>query len=684
MAQNEQNTNTMTIQFPQLERTVSRELKRVAAAEAYAAARTQTNSLRNALYNVLNDPKFYQDHSAEQTAKLITKIDTALRAQQTATDALQRQQQRRDNDQWGLGTMFNPLRWKSVWDEVTSEQHDTFINRAARALQGGLSSEQRSVSKIITPELKQTINDTVSQANDIVAQYGANGVADIDRPRRLIKDDKDKKDSKTTDEQLQNIVDSVDRLTSQIVKFLAPQQRYVTYSLEDKQESVARETQSITTVQQLADNVKKITNIVANAPILKSDTKTTDDSSLLSAAMGGSGLLASGLAGLTGAVSLASSIGSKLLSVGFVPLVKAVTAVVPLITKLLTLKGLASAVSGAVSSISRRKTRLSTTVPNSKPPVVKPVNEPLTTKPIPDVPKQTTVPQTIANKPAAQNTTAPVNKLPTPTNDASTLAPKQSVKDTTKLTVGSATNTIKSAATSTIGKIGGVAAAGLSLASGALSIADNNAAIDQQVASGQLTEQQGSDLKTKQGTEIALKSGAIGAGAWIGGVLGSVGGPIGTMLGATIGQYAANALTESEIGSSVVSGIADGVTALKKKVQWLFGGDKDKDDSIKPTQQPPIDQPVKPNNQTTDLSVNEVNPQVLPIKQNKTEAQVAETAFRQNAQQPNTNLNNNTSVNQVNNYQSNSEVVYNGMSATDNLGYTRLISDPRIVGIPNY
>ena len=224
-----------------------------------------------------------------------------------------------------------------------------------------------------------------------------------------------------------------------------------------------------------------------------------------------------------------------------------------------------------------------------------------------------------------------------------------------------------------LAKAGGLLGAGVTLLSAGSSIADNNAQIDAQLAAGEITEKQASDMKTKQGSEIALSTAATGAGAWIGGVIGAVGGPLGVMIGSTVGSYAADALANSELGQTIIGGISDGIVGIKNGIGKLFGGDDNNKD-------------VEATNNNPQLSTNvpKGDKAVNPVNRNQLQDQVADTALQQSLNKSPTNIDASSQVNSVHNVTNNSEVVYNGMSATDNLGYNRMLSDPRIVGVPSY
>lgn len=687
-------TVNQEISHPRLEREANRLIEKAAAKSSLIFARTSADVLRSALYNVLNNEQFIKNHTDSERDDYRQKFEKVLRAQQKATDALNHQAQQNADGEWGKLDILNPRKWMAAWSDITSEKRNGLVSRAARSLQGGKTSEEKLAAKYITPELKQDIQDAKQLAQNINADYGVTGFANVADTRPKLSINKDKK-GEGTSEDAQAIVDALERYRTDQEKFFNSLNNTFTFitdgnkrtfNLEQQKEQAAIETRNLVTIQQLGENTKKIADIVTNAPILKAKDANNDSTGLLgvigTAVAAGGSLLTTGLAGIKKIIFPVAGAVLKLLTVGIGPLIKGLGKLFPLLSKIFSMKAIGNAI-GSIGDVFSRRKRKGLSAANNKsinPTTVK--QQPLTTKTPDQLPKQQTVnklPETAgkaANTTKVNQPTSVANKTTLTTGSATeSVVPKtvDPTKPTVKQKAANLGSKVKSNFKSPIAKVGGLVGAGVTLLSAGSSIADNNAQIDAQLAAGEITEKQASDLKAKQGSEIALSTAATGAGAWIGGVIGAIGGPLGVMIGSTVGSYAADALASSELGQTIIGGISDGIVGIKNGIGKLLGGDDDNKD-------------VKATNNAPELStkVPKGDQAVNPVNRNQLQDQVADTALQQSLNKSPTNIDASSQVNSVHNVTNNSEVVYNGMSATDNLGYNRMLSDPRIVGVPSY
>ena len=282
-------TVNQEISHPGLEREAKRLIEKAAAQSSLIFARTSADVLRSALYNVLNNEQFIKNHSDRERDEYRQKFEKVLRAQQKATEALNRQAQENADGEWGKIDILNPRKWMAAWSDITSEKRNGLVSRAARSLQGGKTSEEKLAAKYITPELKQDIQDAKQLAQNINADYGVTGFANVADTRPKLSINKDKK-GEGTSEDAQAIVDALERYRADQEKFFNSLNNTITFisdgnkrtfNLEQQKEQDAIETRNLVTIQQLGANTKKIADIVNNAPLLKAKDAKNDRSGLV-------------------------------------------------------------------------------------------------------------------------------------------------------------------------------------------------------------------------------------------------------------------------------------------------------------------------------------------------------------------------------------------------------------------
>ena len=621
---------------------------------------------KNALEHVISDPRFKGNRfeaydkltkSAQKLAEITSKID---RKKATVDEK---------NSEFSLLTAFNPFAWKNAFNDLISEKRTNIFSKLARNIalpgsgNGGLTFEQRVVKKYAGADSMATISDGLSTARGILADSeqenplnnglsingnGPNGGGTFnvnvinDKPISVVlADDK--------------------QLIDQITKFLIPSSNNETYSLEQQNEQQRSQQQGLLHLSTLAVNTQKIAQILAKAP-LSTESKDKDSMFTNFIKMIGGGALLTAITTLSSKLMLVGSVVTSLLTAGITPLVNVVKKAVD-IFKNFSLKNLAGTVGDIITGKNRIKIPPTTTtkVPdvdkrgNKTPTVVK---DPLT------INKPKNNDKSIKQADKTPNITRPAANEKVLTTENPTKTPVlENVKSKIGNVAKDATKTMK-----TVAKTGGAFGAGVSLLTTGFALSQNKDYIEQQVKQGKLTREQADQMLTKMNTNTIASNAVTSGGAIIGGIVGSVLGPAGAIIGSTVGGYLGDVVANSDIIKAATGKLSDAIISISN---WFDSDDK----QIKPNQKVSADHQNAPSLSTPRLQQQDI----VPIKDSMTGQQIERAAMSQTSVN-NTPIQSNNNITNVNNVSNNHNATFGLGSAADNLSYSGLIHDYRLVG----
>lgn len=303
---------------------VERAVRHAVIATNRMTVSTANDTLRHALIDVVNNPKFKDRPNDRKNA--FQDIQKALIAQNNAQQKVEQRTKAasQTSKEISLWSMFNPYKWQSALDDLTSEKRQGWASNTARRLTGGFSFEERMNEKYFSPETMDVIQKGLSIAEDL---------------QESNKKD-DSADEKTTNETTQTVqltngqqplsvdfqpvtqrLDQVDktisdsnsRIVDTITHFMAPQTKKPQYNLEQSREQVAYQNQIQATFEALGDNTEQIVDILAKTAAVK-PVATTATTNATSQTSGGS--LLGGAIGTVLTTGLATKLGGVLGKVG--------------------------------------------------------------------------------------------------------------------------------------------------------------------------------------------------------------------------------------------------------------------------------------------------------------------------------------------------------------------------------
>lgn len=643
---------------------------------------TANDALRKALANAMSEA-YEKKHGKLAQSQAVANIQQEIIKVNKIAEDFKKQQDRTQNRDWGAFSAFNPFLWRDAFADLTSENQTGIVGKLARKMTGGMTSEQLYFQNVGDNKSKD-LEAAAAAADEINKEFA-----------KEEKEDKEKssKDSQTeqrnpvtlatTDGAPLSVFDTkTNDLLDQVVKFLAPANNKQAYNLEQQAEAANLQNQQFTTLQDLAKNVKTITAVVAKTPIANKETDQAGDLLPGALAAGGSGLL-SIVADVGSALSGFGSKVFRLLTIFGGPITKLAGKIVDKLGLIVTSKVLSRALDAVLDGHRGRRGGKGTPIVTKDPPLTpannkKPANQPdkpLTTKQVDTVKPTTTTSEPLKAPDGKSAANSKVLTTGSKTVDG--------VKTPTAKTTPSSSN-FKNVSVKGAGKLLGVAGTMLELGATAIDIKKNNDEIDQRVAAGELTADQASDLKVKQGTQMAASS-AVSTGAAVAGGMGAAAllpllglaasGPVGwiaAIAGGAAAAAGAGSLMETDIGKAVTEGIGDLAVSIKN---WW----NDQDDETPKVTAANTNVNLTP----ADAAKAQANA-VTPAQTTNMGSAISQTAFKQQQAPAGGNIDASSRVNNVSNVTNNSEVVYNGMSATDNYGYSRVLRDPRIVGFADY
>ena len=620
---------------------------------------------KNALEHVISDPRFKGNRfeaydkltkSAQKLAEITSKID---RKKATVDEK---------NSEFSLLTAFNPFAWKNAFNDLISEKRTNIFSKLARNVampfsgNSGLTFEQRVVKKYAGADSMATISDGLSTARNILADNeqenplnnglsingnGPSGGGTFDV-------------NVVNDKPISVVVADDKQLIDQITKFLVPSSNDETYSLEQQNEQQRSQQQGLLHLSTLAVNTQKIAQILAKAP-LSTESKDKDSMFTNFIKMIGGGALLTAITTLGSKLMSVGSVVTSLLTAGITPLINVVKKAVD-IFKNFSLKNLAGIVGDVITGKNRTKIPPTTTkVPdvdkhgNKTPTVVK---DPLTV----DKPKNSNNDKSIKQADKTPNITRPATNEKVLTTENPTKTPVlENVKSKIGNVAKDATKTMK-----TMAKTGGAFGAAASLLTTGFELSQNKDYIEQQVKEGKLTREQADQMLTKMNTNTVATNAITSGGAIIGGIVGSVLGPAGTIIGSTVGGYLGDVVANSDIIKAATGKLSDAIISISN---WFDN------DEIKPNQKVSVDQQNAPSLSAPRSQQNDI----VPIKDSMTGQQIERTAMSQTSVN-NTPIQSNNNITNVNNVSNNHNATFGLGSAADNLSYSGLIHDYRLVG----
>ena len=624
---------------------------------------------KNALEHVLNDPHFKGNRfeaydqltkSAQKLAEVTSKID---KKKATVDEK---------NSDFSLLTAFNPFAWKNAFNDLISEKRTNIFSKLARniALPGsgnnGLTFEQRIVKKYAGEDSMATINSGLSTARDVLADadpenplknglsIGGNGPGGPGGGTFNV--------NVINDKPISVVLADDKQLIDQITKFLVPSSNDETYSLEQQNEQQRSQQQGLLHLSTLAVNTQKIAQILAKAP-LSTESKDKDSMFTNFIKMIGGGALLTAITTLGSKLMSVGSVVTSLLTAGITPLVNVVKKAVD-IFKNFSLKNLAGAVGDIIAGKNRTKTS-----PTTKGPTV--VKDPLTidkskkSEPTPrtGLPVDSNNDKSIKQADKTPNITRPAANEKVLTTENPTKTP---ALESMKSKVGNAAkNAAKNMRAMT--KAGAVGA-GISVLATGFELSQNKDYIEQQVKEGKLTREQADEMLTRMNTDTVATNAVTSGGAIVGGIVGSILGPAGTIIGSTVGGYLGDIVANSDIIKTATGKLSDAIISISN---WFDDDKKNikQNHNISPDQQnaPSLS---APRNQ---------QPDITPIKDNMTGQQIERTAMSQTLVN-NTPIQSSNNITNVNNVSNNHNATFGLGSAADNLSYSGLIHDYRLVG----
>lgn len=643
---------------------------------------TANDALRKALANAMSEA-YEKKHGKLAQSQAVANIQQEIIKVNKIAEDFKKQQDRTQNRDWGAFSAFNPFLWRDAFADLTSENQTGIVGKLARKMTGGMTSEQLYFQNVGDNKSKD-LEAAAAAADDINKEFAKEEKEDKEKSSKDIQtEQRNPVTLATTDGAPLSVFDTkTNDLLNQVVKFLAPANNKQTYNLEQQAEAANLQNQQFTTLQDLAENVKTITAVVAKTPIAKKESDQAGDLLPGALAAGGSGLLSI----VTDVGSALSGFGSKvfrLLTIFGGPITKLAGKIVDKLGLIVTSKVLARALDAVLDGRRGGRGGKGTPTVTKDPPLTpannkKPANQP--DKPLTSKQVDTVKPTTTTSEPlkAPDGKSAANSKVLT-TGSKTVDGVKTPIPKTTP-----SSSNFKNVSVKGAGKLLGVAGTMFELGATAIDIKKNNDEIDQRVAAGELTADQASDLKVKQGTQMAASS-AVSTGAAVAGGMGAVAllpllglaasGPVGwiaALAGGAAAAAGAGSLMETDIGKAVTEGIGDLAVSIKN---WW----NDQDDETPKVTAANTNVNLTP----ADAAKAQANT-VTPAQTTNMGSAISQTAFKQQQAPTSGNIDASSRVNNVSNVTNNSEVVYNGMSATDNYGYSRVLRDPRIVGVADY
>ena len=308
---------------------VERAVRHAVIATNRMTVSTANDTLRRALIDVVNNPKFKDRPNDRKNA--FQDIQKALIAQNNAQQKVEQRTKAasQTSKEISLWTMFNPYKWQSALDDLTSEKRQGWASNTARRLTGGFSFEERMNEKYFSPETMDVIQKGLSIAEDLQESNKKDDSADEKTTNEKTTNETTQTVQLTNGQQPlsvdfqpvtqrldqvdKTISDSNSRIVDTITHFMAPQTKKPQYNLEQAREQVAYQNQIQATFEALGDNTEQIVDILAKTAAAK-PVATAATTNATSQASGGS--LLGGAIGTVLTAGLATKLGGVLGKVG--------------------------------------------------------------------------------------------------------------------------------------------------------------------------------------------------------------------------------------------------------------------------------------------------------------------------------------------------------------------------------
>lgn len=509
-------------------------------------------------------------------------------------------------NQGGVMQLFNPFKYRDMFNALISENNDNFISNLARKyLTNGQTSEQRINQKYlkkIDTESANALSDAI-KSNMLDAQRdGADKKKEEEQQKKRQQSYEDDSQQPTTTKQSS---DDTKSFIDQTTKFLTSKDEF---NLEDNVEQSRDNQRSLTSTEKLVANTQTIVDILSSVYQAKRNQLSVENNptseggssgGMLALLAGGATMvIAKAMEGQLGPLlSTIGEIGGAL--VGAYGVWKIVSPILKTVLQAKMIKGavekgagtaltvpLLTSINETTQAILARMGGLDIDLPGKqgegrKTPKPRRPRTPRTKQPTPRKLPSSQTTNTGVNKAPAQQTGKAISieaqtSKPTPQTTSNGVNKPSNVKPASvdgKTPALKNIPPVKGNMLGTLARGAGKVARGagplsavIAVGSAGIDIKAYKNELDQKVKSGEITQQQADQALKDYGAETGMTAGGSAVGALIGGAIGSILGPAGTIVGTTIGAELGSTgmekLLQTDFGKAIKGGVVKGIDAL--------------------------------------------------------------------------------------------------------------------------